>query len=408
MICPFSQLTESEKFAYMELIIDHAQKTDVDELMALYFQAYGPDYPLEIGTNKSVMQMALETPKDGIEHFQWYVMRDKERRTLAGSCIVELDLSLKIGKVTGVIVGKNYQGCGVANRLIEHAASTAFEKHDLNSLYSTSRTVALSSQAMLLKNGFMPLGIFPNARKIKTYETLSLMGRFRPGILEKRKPVAIIPTDLAPMAKMVEKIIGHPLYVAVDQCPSLPPVIGENDNRRLEFEFIDATHFVHKRSEELFEQDKKDTFYPFHRPNLLIFEPNLGLEIFACFTKKDHYCVIISTNRSLRSLGRGLKNLIFAMQEQGIYYIELLVDLDNFSSLCYLMENKFIPSAIYPAMREEDGAMHDYVLLTRTMVPLDFSEIEAHPSLIPYFKLYTEQWSSRNLKAFGDHQWGAN
>ncbi len=390
----------------MELIIDRAQKTDIDELMALYFQAYGPDYPLEIGTNKAVMQTAIENPEGAHAQFQWFVMRDQERHTLAGSCIVELDLSLKIGKVTGVTVGKNYQGHGIANRLIEFAVRAAFETHDVNSLYSTSRTVAISSQAMLLKNGFMPLGIFPNARKIKTYETLSLMGRFRPGVLEKRKPVAIIPTDLVPMAKTVEKIIGHPLYVSVDQCPSLPPVIGESENRRLEFEFIDAQHFVHKRFEELFKQDKKGTFYPFHRPNLLIFEPTLGLEIFACFTKKDHYCVIISSNRSMRSLGRGLKSLIFAMQEQGIYYTELLVDLENFSSLCYLMENNFIPSAIYPAMREEEGAMHDYVLLTRTMVPLDFSEIDAHPSLSPYFKLYTEQWASRNLKTFGDHVWG--
>jgi len=395
----------------MELVIDRARKEDIDEIMGLYFQAYGADYPLEIGTNEQVMQQALDSP----EIYHWYVIRDTFRNTLAASGIVELDLNLKIGKVTGVTVGRNYQGRGIANRLIGHAINQVFQTSDINSLYATSRTVVLSSQSMLIKNGFIPLGIFPNARKIKTYETLTLMGKFRSGILTNRTPVERIPKELAPLAQVVEKYIGTPLYKEIAE--TLPPVIGElskpneeilSGQKELDFEFITAPNFVQKRFKEFFGSNSAEVFYPFHYPNLIIAESSSGLEMFACFTKKDHYCVIMGANKDIKLLGAGIKQMIFNMQEHGIYYLELLIRLDNYNSLVYLLDNLFIPSAIYPAMREVSGEMYDYVLMTRTLVPLDFTDIKAHPDLIPYFKNYTEQWSEKHLKNFGEHIWRRN
>ena len=109
----------------MNLIIDRAQKTDVDELMALYF------LPAQITLWKSAPIKPLcrwhsNNPKMA-EHFQWYVMRDMERHALAGSASLNSGLSLVSDWRCR---GENYRPWR-ANRLIEHAANAAFEKHDV-------------------------------------------------------------------------------------------------------------------------------------------------------------------------------------------------------------------------------------------------------------------------------------
>ena len=91
------------------------------------------------------------------------------------------------------------------------------------------------------------------------------------------------------------------------------------------------------------------------------------------------------------------------MKDQGIYYVETLVRMDYFNAICFLAENKFIPAAVYPAMREEDGYMYDYVLMTRTMVPLDFSDTQIDDSFRPYVTQYAKQWIHMNLASVEEH-----
>jgi hypothetical protein len=107
--------------------------------------------------------------------------------------------------------------------------------------------------------------------------------------------------------------------------------------------------------------------------------------------------VWITANNKISDLRDNFKKLVFAMKEIGIYYIETLVRVDYFETICFLTENRFLPSAIYPAMREEEGKMHDYVLLTRTMVPLDFSDAQIHDCFRPYVQQYAKKWVQLNL-----------
>lgn len=377
----------------MDLMIQKASLNDVEELLGLYVSVYGSDYPLLIGTNKDVMQAALKDP----HKFLWLVMRDQERSIIAGSCIIEIDHEYKIGKVTGVAVSSNYRNKSIAKRLIEFAVDIVLrEKKSVHSLYATSRTVSMGSQVMLLENQFIPLGIFPNARKIKSYETLTLVGRFGEGVLERRARVQKIPEVIAPLYKICNEVTKSGWFPeVVEACPVSEVNITDSDDEN--FEFIFAPKFVERRFNEAFANDKESTFYPFHYPNLIISGCKSDFEIYASFSKKDHYCVWITSNRTLRELANKMKKLIFALKEIGIYYIEVLVRSDYFETICYLTENRFLPSAIYPAMREEEGAMHDYILLTRTMVPLDFSDTQIHAAFKPYINQYAKQWLSMNL-----------
>jgi len=370
-----------------------AQLSDIDELSGLYWSVYGEDYPLELGTNKTLMRRALQSP----EEYYWLVM--KENGHIIGSCIVEIDIHTRIGKISGVAVHPNWRGNKIATKLVAESVQKILrEEKRVHSLYSTTRTVAVSSQMMLLHNGLRPLGIFPNARKIKSYETLTLMGIFNEGVLEQRVALKKLPSSVANLLSIVE--------TALNLKPTNPEsyefVSDRNDDfiSDEKFEFIYAADFVEKRSKEVFSNNPDATFYPFHKANLLIHAATSQVELYACFSKKDHYCVLIGANRPVIELSKHFKKMLFDLKEIGVYYLEVLVRADSLDNMHFFLEQNFIPSAFYPAMREQNGKMYDYVLMTRNMVPLDFSELAVENSFMPYVKHYTHQWIQKHLERF--------
>ncbi|OUR98564.1 hypothetical protein A9Q84_03890 [Halobacteriovorax marinus] len=380
----------------MQLLIEKATLNDVDELLYLYLSVYGEDYPLEVGTKRSVMVSALESPELNC----WYLMRCPETKKIAASGIIHLEPVNKIAKLSGVAVHANFRGKSLATKLIAHAVNDVLRvEKKVNSIYATARTISKASQTMLMKNGFIPLGFFPNCRKIKTYETLALLAIFSDDVLEKRKRAEVLPSSISPFLSLVEREVSGKEFSYDHRKCELKKQNSFHDlsSKEGEFEFIFASQFVQKRFDETFKNDKESVFYPFHRPNLIISNMEEGIEIFASFSKKDHYCVIITSNKSITSMGDKFNKMLFAMKEHGIYYVETMVRSDRFDPICFLTENNFLPSAMYPAMREEDGVMQDYVLLTRTMVPLDFSEISIDNSFKPYLDQYAKQWIGMHL-----------
>ena len=386
----------SPKWRTMNATIEHAKLQDIDELLSLYLSVYGEDYPLEVGTKRSTMTEALSAP----EKFYWYIMKCPETKQIAASGIIQVDNSNRIAKLSAVAVHSSFRKHGLATKLISYAVNEVLRvKKKANSIYATARTITHSSQTMLLRNGFIPLGFFPNCRKIKAYETLALMAIFADGVLEKRNPNIELPSSIHPFISLVEKeISGFPsFYKSKEVEIKKEKKFHDLSSKEGEFEFIFAPQFVQKRFDEAFENDKESVFYPFHRPNLIISNMEDNFEVFATFSKKDHYCVIITSNKSIVEFGEKINKMLFAMKDLGIYYVETMVRLDRFEAINFLTQNDFLPSALYPAMNEEDGKVHDYVLLTRTMVPLDFSEISIHESFRPYFNLYAKQWIDMHL-----------
>ncbi len=388
----------------MLLKTERATVNDLYELYSLYMSIYGDDYPLPLGTNQKVMKNALSNP----DKFLWNVTRDCAKAgIIVGSAIIEVDLEYKIGKLAGVVVHPDYRENKIAYNLIQTGIQEALcESGVVNSIYTTTRTLDVAPQRMCLKNGFIPLGIFPNARKIKSYETLTLMGIFKEGVLQNRNPLEKVHESMLPIVKIIDRLTGSDLEhgkVLSGVGPTLLKDISEEEY--IEdihgFELIYAPEFVKRKFNKAFLNDRESAFYPFHDPNLLI-TSNLGeLEIYASFNKKDHYCVLMTANTSISSLSKmRFKKMIFALKEMGIYYLETLVRMDYFDALSYLIGNRFLPSAVYPAMREENGKMHDYVLLTRTMVPLDFSEIKIDQSFMPFIKQYASLWVCQHLDGF--------
>jgi RimJ/RimL family protein N-acetyltransferase len=389
----------------MDFQIDRARKIDIPDLLGLYHSAYGDSYPLKLGTDSEYMKQALSNTRD----YFWPVIKAMPEEKVVASVIFELDRDEAIGKVTGVVVSKEVRKYGLAKELIRFGMKEVFKKYDIRSLYATARTISLSSQRMLLSSGFKALGIFPNARKIKTYETLALLVAYKDeSILDERAEPKKLPINLAEIYAEASNNLRRNLYKAkytsCDEYFNKEEVSIQDDDFSTvdEFEYVFAPKFTVRRFNEYLESGnitREKSYFPFYKPNMIVASSN-GMEIFANFSKKDHYCVLIGANKPIQDMGPAFKRMIFSIKDLGVYYIELIVQADHIKELCFLIENKFLPSAIYPAMIKVDGKYRDFIVLARTMVPLDFSDTSVDHAFKGYIDQYVKVWAHANLESF--------
>jgi GNAT superfamily N-acetyltransferase len=361
---------------------------DVERILQLYFAVYGPTYPVAVATDRARMAAAISSP----DHF-WYIAREAGSGEIVGSVFFEIDRLSKIAKVAGLVVHPERRRLGVAHRLVSEGSDRVLSANPmLNSIYTLTRTESAAPQLIMLQQGFVPLGIFPNAHKVREYETLTLLVKYRPGVLERRVPVQAAPQKLAPILS----IVGRQLGLAYDA--SLPQGRKAPAGRELDWEAIYAPAFVRKRFMDRF-SDAYDRFFPFHVPNFLCASSDGSAEIYAYLNRTDHYCAIVSNSVPFYELGPSLRSLFRCLRDHGVSYVEVLMGLERTASIEALLEQHFIPSAAYPAMQEREGRLHDFVLLSRTMEPLNFHGMEIERSFKPYVDQYVELWKQTHIEA---------
>ncbi len=388
----------------MDFQIDRARIIDIPDLLGLYHSAYGDSYPLKIGTDRDVMKKALSSPKECF----WPVVRAMPEGKIVASAIFELDPVESIGKLSGVVVSKEVREYGLAKEIIQYGMKEVFDKYSINSLYATARTISLSSQRMLLSTGFLALGIFPNARKIKTYETLALLVAYKElALFKERSAPKKLPTMLAELYAEASNNLRMNLYnskycLCEEYFVKGSESVVDDGGRADEFEYIYAPSFVERRFKDFLDSGKiirQRSYFPFNQPNMVITNGS-EVEIFANFSKKDHYCVLIASTGKIHEMGAAFERMIFTIKDLGVYYIELIVQVDHLEELCFLVQNRFLPSALYPAMIKVDGTYRDFVVLARTMVPLDFSDISVDHAFKGYIDQYVKMWAHVNLESF--------
>jgi hypothetical protein len=381
-----------------DCVIECATQTDVDELLRLYFLVYQNNYPLPLCSDRQQMSAAISS-----SDFRWYVTRNKVTGQIVGSAVFEMELFHKIGKLTGVVVHPDYRQHHVAIDMIKRGTQELLGGGGpLHSIYTTTRTVSRGPQIMVLKDGFIPLGIFPNAHKLKEYETLTLMAKFREGILEKRPALPPVPEKIAPIVKVLHDQLRIKSEIPLAKVTAAPrssrTTMTTRPEGELDFELIDAPKFVLRRFNETF-TDPYDRFFPFHIPNLLISSTNGEVEIFAYLNHLDGYLTVVALNVPIYSLGGGrLRPLLNKMRSMGVSYIEVLIGLEHAESLQVLVDAQFLPSAIYPAMIEIGGQQADFLLMTRTLEPLNFVGMQVERSFKPYLDQYIELWKAMHLE----------
>ncbi|MBC7428816.1 MAG: GNAT family N-acetyltransferase [Bacteriovorax sp.] len=371
-------------------IIDKATVSDVDEIINLYRLVYGRKYPISYGTDPDLLSRAI---LDQESHLI-LVARDMNQKVITGALITEIDKENKIGKLIGLVVHPTFQKNKIGNHLVVYVGEHFLEKGtELNSLYATTRTITAGPQRVFIKNQYLPLGIFPNAHRLSQYETVTLFAKFRSGLLEKRVPVKEVSASLIPMYQILQNLvpdlsIPKPVPVAV---PVTLPT-----NEAWEFEIIRAPNYVLRKFLETF-PDPRDRFFPFHTPNMLIADKQGRMEIFAYFSKRDGYCTLIKTTKPIAELSGSLTSLYMQLDDIGVSYIEVLLNVKLTQFIEPLLVGQFVPSAIYPAMREIDGKFEDYIVLSRTMEPLNFRGMSVISQFKPFIDQYVDTWKQINL-----------
>jgi hypothetical protein len=165
-----------------------------------------------------------------------------------------------------------------------------------------------------------------------------------------------------------------------------------------EFEIIQAPSYVYRKYLERF-PNEADRFFPFHSPNMLIADKNGRIEIFAYFSKSDGYCTLIKSTTPISDLRTHLTSLYMQLDDIGVAYLEVLVNVRHPVFINTLLRGQFLPSAIYPAMRERNGQLEDYVVMSRTMEPLNFRGMAILSPFKPYVDQYIDAWKKVNLES---------
>ena len=196
-----------------------------------------------------------------------------------------------------------------------------------------------------------------------------------------------------PMYKILQNLVPDlSIPVALEQTGQITPP----NNEAWEFEIIRAPNYVYRKFLETF-PDPKDRFFPFHTPNMLIADKKGRIEIFAYFSKRDGYCTLIKATKPIAEISGSLTSLYMQLDDIGVSYIEVLINVALTSTIESLINGLFVPSAIYPAMREVNGKFQDYIVLSRTMEPLNFRGMSVISQFKPFIDLYVDTWKQVNL-----------
>ncbi len=375
--------------------VNKARISDVTDLMHLYHVVYGDSYPVIYGTNPQAAKELISS-----ESGFWFVIRDPSSGSPIASVIVIVDEEVQVGEVIGLVVHPQWANKGFATTLVEQAVDDVFHSAIApNSIYATTRTVSLGPQKVFIKNQFCALGIFPNSHMLKKIETLSFFVRYRPGVLSKRQVLPRLHKDLEELFNLAEKNINHhlvekPLFTNFFATDEILEISGRVE---VKFEMIDDPEFVYDQFSEVI-PNSYDRYYPFHKPNFLARSTDGKIMVFMHVNHKDRYCAVIAANVSWYQMKQQLSDLFLNLKWNGISYVECMIRLDSFESVQAMLDFRFIPSALYPAMlSSEDGTMLDYVLLSQSLEPLTFEGVNLTDDFKPYLDQYLHLLNNQSL-----------
>lgn len=371
---------------FREAVVD-----DVDELLRLYRRVYGRDYALPLGTDPQVMAREIASPET-----TWMVA-DEPSRGLVASILASSAPEDRLAKMQGLVVDPDSRGSGIAQEAVRTLSDHLLASGDVDSVYATARTTATAPQRICLRAGFRAYGIFPNLRKAARHETMVLLARHQDGVLDQRLPVERVPANLGPILDAVDVVAGLPCR------PELVPPEPPRQRRSAgpdEVELIAAEKFVLRRF-DVAVSDPMRRFYPFHRPNVMLACPEGSYEVYAHLNRADGYCALIGAAPTAQVVSEHLDQIIAQLNSFGAYHVETLLPLGAFDGLSSLLSFGFLPAAVYPAMRGEKDGFHDYVVMARTMQPLDFRGLAMDTAFQPYTQQYIALWSQMYLNTQG-------
>lgn len=347
-----------------EVVFQSASKEDINGIIDLYIKVYDGKYPLVEVRDPALISKKLEDP-----NYFWTVAICGGR--IIGSVIFSIDPVNKIGKSYAAAVLNEFRGKDVMRTMVRMGLQLLTERTRIcDVIYATTRTVSYAPQIVLEHLGFRPMGIFPNVRKVESFETHGLEVYFSAKCLEYRRKRPRLVPELQDFFNIVRT------ELKLEESEQV--ILEEEDPRKMGPQITFAVSSDQDEIQEKFYryQDKdlmQRVFFPFIDPNMLFSATDGSADIFVNLNKMDGSGVILG----YRYAGADIRNLLMWFCEEasrsGMRYIEMLVNAFRPDRQRMALDAKFLPCAYFPAMRmNDDGLREDYLVFSRSFESLDF------------------------------------
>ncbi|NLI79999.1 MAG: GNAT family N-acetyltransferase [Candidatus Riflebacteria bacterium] len=340
------------------------QPQDIPGIIDLYQRVYHGKYTLKEVSDPEAIRSRLDDPN----YFWTLAFLGKE---IIGSVIFSIDPVNKLGKLYAAVVLPEFRGQDVMRSIVRQGLERLTERtRTCDVLYATTRTVSVAPQVVLEHLDFFPMGIFPNVRKVESFETHGLEIYFRRGCLDLRRKRP----QLVPEIREFYKVVRDVLHLEDEEKVDLPLSDPRKMGDPLPFEIDDDARRLRKRFDALQNKDQMDkVFFPFMEPNLLFHTPDRSAEFFVNFNDADGFGVIIGYKIGTTDLRRALMWFAEVAARSGMRYIEMLVNAFRPDLQRIAVDARFLPTAYFPAMRmTERGEREDYAVFSRSFESLDF------------------------------------
>jgi hypothetical protein len=257
-------------------------------------------------------------------------------------------------------------------------------------IYATTRTTSYAPQKLTESLGFIKLGIFPNTHKVKENETHCFTVYLTENALKKRKREPIIIPEILPFYNLVLK------QIKLEQA-KIKDVKRQYSDHSIkipivDFEVITAPLFIKRRFSKVKNKGwLKNTFMPFHEPNMLLITPDGKTEIYLTYNSKDKYSVFVGgfTNLDPSVI---LESVAKKMRDLDMAYLEILFDAYTPELQRAAIDARFIPSGYFVAGKYENGARYDCIVFSRTFDVLDFRNVKLSSIYREFLKEYLKLW----------------
>ena len=367
-----------------EIHFQPAGENDIDGIIDLYRVVYKGNYTLRDVQEPAVIRKKIQNPT-----CFWTLAHEGAR--VIGSVIFAIDPLNKLGKCYAAAVLPEFRGQDVMRTMVLQGLERLTVRTRIcDVIYATTRTVSVAPQVVLEHLGFQPMGIFPNVRKVKSFETHGLEVFFREGSLASRRQPPLLIPEVAEFFRITREVLHLPEHQEVDLPLADPRKMGEP----IAFATSRDEERILRKFDEYQDRDLMDkVFFPFLEPNLLFTSEDGKAEIFVNFNESDGNGTILAYRIQTDDLRRVLMWFCEAASQSGMRYIELLVNAYNPELQRIAIDARFLPNAYFPAMRwSEDNQREDYIAFARSFERLDFMDLHLVDTNRRYLDAFMKCW----------------
>ncbi len=362
--------------------IREAQKEDTFAIQKVYQLADESLFDTAFFSNYQRIQNSFNAPDQ-----LWMVLEHGGQIVGFAWCFV--DRSQRIAKISRLLVSfedrkeKREKTRAFLKLLIDYIGALSC---GIDILWANSRPLD-QDQNLPAELGFKVLGIFPNGKEEDHTLVTALIAYFYDKTLEKDR---IKDNPIHPSLKNLYNI-------ARDECelPEVtispldnPPEISLDSPKRLEL--IKAKSFVEHRFDRLKKRNfLSTTFYPFHRPNTLITNPEQSIELFVRVFPAQKMATVVAERIELDvDPIKVYQQVCRILKDESYNYIEVINDAGDVWGCEYLMKAGFVPCCYFPSLKKHNNRRRDYVVLARSYEHFVYPKLELDPIYINYLVQY--------------------